>query len=160
LIQRKAIGRSWPKFENKEKAMTASSRPFHQLVWLDHQVARLYEVARDHLTELATIHAADEGRGHIHHKAGTVGPGHVGLERDYLENITTALQGAQEILIVGPADTKHQLKKHLALNVPLLAKRVVGVEPMDKCDLGDLQAYASLFFRQADRMRPSRLDPR
>lgn len=136
--------------------MTPASKPFHQLVWLDHHIARLYEVTRDKLTELAVVHAADEGRGHIHHKAGTMGAGHVGPARVFLESITAALEEAQEILIVGPADAKHQLKKHLALNAPLLAKRVVGVEPMDKCDLGDLQAFASLFFRQADRMRPLR----
>jgi len=123
---------------------------------MDHHVARLYGVTRDNLTELAVIHAGDEGRGNIHHKAGTAGAGHVGPARDFLEGVTATLQEAQEILIVGPGDAKHQLRRHLALNAPLLAKRVVGVEPMDKCDLGDLQAFASLFFRQADRMRPVR----
>jgi hypothetical protein len=83
-----------------------------------------------------------------------MGAGHEGPARNFLESVKAALQEAQEILIVGPSDAKHQLRKHLALNAPLLAKRVLGVEPMDKCDQGDLQAFASLFFRQADRMRP------
>lgn len=136
--------------------MTPSSTPFHQLVWIDHQIARLFGVMREDLSELAVIHAADEGRGHLHHKAGTMGPGHVEPPLGFLRRVTAALEGAEEILIVGPADAKHQLQRHLSVHAPLLARRVVGVEPMDKCSHGDLQAFASLFFRQADRMRPSR----
>ncbi len=134
--------------------MTNTSKPFHQMIWIDHQVARVLGVMRDGLTELAVIHAPNEGRGHIHHKAGTMGPGHVDLPQSFLREAAAALQEAQEILIVGPADAKHQLKKFIALNTPLLDKRVIGVEPMDKCGAGDLQAFASLFFRQADHMRP------
>jgi hypothetical protein len=134
--------------------MTPASKPFHQLVWIDHYIARLFGVMRDDLTELAVVHAADEGRGHVHHKAGTMGPGHLGLSHEFLREVTAALQGAEEILIVGPAHAKNQLKNHLTINAPLLAKRVVGVEPMDKCSHGDLQAFASLFFRQTDRMQP------
>jgi len=132
-----------------------SDRPFHQVVWIDHETARLYGVTRQDITELAIIRAANQGRGHIHHKAGTPGPGHVDPSPNYFAQVTAALKEAQEILIVGPANTKHALKDYIALNAPLLDKRVAGVEPMDKCGHGDLQAFASLFFRQADLMRPS-----
>jgi hypothetical protein len=155
LIQRKAVGPDSPSLGVTEKPMTPVSKPFHQMVWIDHQVARLYGATREDLVELTVIHAADEGRGHVHHKAGTMGPGHVDLRHNYLKDVATALQDARELLIVGPADAKHQLKNYLAANAPILAQRVVGVEPMDKCSAGDLQAFASLFFRQADRMRPA-----
>jgi hypothetical protein len=134
-----------------EKIMT--QKPYHQMVWIDHQVARLYGVARDNLTELTVIHAPNEDRGHIHHKAGTMGPGHVPVSHDFLRDVAIALQGAQEILIVGPADSKHALKKYIILNMPSLDKHVIGVEPMDKCCQRDLQDFASLFFHKADRMR-------
>ena len=135
--------------------MKPSSQPFHQMVWIDHHIARIYGVTRDGLAELAVIHAPDQGRGHIHHKAGTMGPGHVELPDDFLTKTADALHNAEEILIVGPADAKHELRNHLAVHAPLLAQRVVGVEPMDKCSQGDLHAFASLFFHQADRLRPS-----
>jgi len=138
----------------RRNLMTAS-QPFHQMVWIDHHIARLYGVMREDMAELTVIHAADEGRGHIHHKAGTMGPGHVGVPHEFLRDVAAALQDAKEILIVGPADAKHQLSNYLAANAPAIAQRVIGVEPMDKCSLGDLQAFASLFFRQKDRMRPS-----
>jgi len=133
--------------------MTNTSKPFHQMVWIDHETARLYGVNKDHLAELAVIRAPSQGLGHIHHKAGTPGPGHVSPSSNFLAEVTTALKDAQEVLIVGPANTKHALKDYIALHAPLLNRRVVGVEPMDKCSQGDLQAFASLFFRQADLMR-------
>lgn len=133
----------------------SNDKPFHQMVWIDHETARLYGVARQNLVELAVIRAPNQGLGHIHHKAGTPGPGHVDPSPSFLAQVATALKDAQELLIVGPANTKHALKDYIALNAPLLDKRVVGVEPMDKCSDGDLQAFASLFFRQTDRMRPS-----
>jgi len=136
--------------------MTQSAKSFHQVVWIDHRSARLYGVTHHDLSDLAVIQALDDGRGHIHHKAGTMGPGHVGLSTEFLGNVAAALKDAPEILIVGPADAKHALKEYIAQNFPLLAKRIVGVEPMDKCDRGDLQTFASLFFRQTDRMRPPR----
>ena len=128
--------------------------PFHQIVWIDREQARIYGVGHDDLSELAVIRAPDEGRGHVHHKAGSIGPGHVPVSQRYLREVAAALQAAQEILIVGPADAKQALKDHILLNAPLLLKRIVGVEPMDKCDGGELQAFASLFFHQADGMRP------
>ncbi|HWU53990.1 MAG TPA: hypothetical protein VN175_00725 [Rhizomicrobium sp.] len=135
--------------------MKRIAEPFHQLVWIDHHQAKIYGVTRHDLTELTVIQAPDQGRSHVHHRGGTMGAGHAGLAADFLQNVTEALHGAEEVLIVGPADAKHALKHYISSNVPLLDKRVIGVEPMDKCGAGELQAFANLFFRQADRMRTS-----
>jgi len=133
--------------------MQKPTTPFHQLVWIDHRSATVYEVTHHDLKELAVLHAPDQGGGHIHHKAGTMGPGHVGVPLVLLRRVTAALTGAQRILIVGPADAKFALKQYIAINTPSLDKHIVGVEPMDKCGHRELQAFATLFFRQADRMR-------
>ena len=127
--------------------------PFHQMVWIDHRSATLYEVTHHDLKELAVIHAPDQGRGHIHHRAGTMGSGHARISPEFLQRVTTALAGAQRILIVGPADAKFALKHHIGLHAPSLDEHIIGVEAMDKCGHGELQAFATLFFRQADRMR-------
>jgi len=129
--------------------------PFHQIVWIDHREAKVFGVTHHDLTELALIHAPDEGRGHVHHKAGTRGSGHVTPSQSFLGKVAAIVADAQEILIVGPSDTRHALKKYIALNLPVLDRRIIGVEPMDKCGRGELQAFASLFFRQTDRMRPT-----
>ena len=127
---------------------------FHQLVWIDHRSAKVFGVSRHSLIELAVIQAPNEGKGHIHHKAGTMGAGHNSPSARFLEQVATALRDAREILIIGPSDAKHALKDHLKRHEPILGERVIGVEAMDKCGEEQLQAYASLFFRQADSMHP------
>ena len=127
--------------------------PFHQMVWIDHRSATLYEVTHQGLRELTVLRAPDQGGGQIHHKAGTMGPGHASVSPVFLQRVTAAMAGARRILIVGPADAKFALKHYIALNAPSLDEHIVGVEPMDKCGHGELQAFATLFFRQTDRMR-------
>jgi hypothetical protein len=134
--------------------MTAN--PYHLIVWIDHQVARLYSVSRDSIVETVTIHAPDEGRGHIHHKAGTPGPGHLAVAPGFLKEVADALGPAQEILIVGPADTKTALKKYIDLQAPQLADRIRGVEPMGRAGKAEIHDFAVLFFRQDDLMGPHR----
>jgi len=133
--------------------MQQPTTPFHQMVWIDHRSATIYEVTHHDLKELAVLHAPDQGEGHIHHKAGVMGPGHASVPPAFLQKVAGALAGAQRILIVGPSDAKFALKHYIALNAPSLDKHVIGVEPMDKRGHGELQAFAALFFRQADRMR-------
>ena len=128
------------------------AKPFHLMVWIDHQLATIYGVMRHELIELAVIRAHDEGRGHVHHRAGTVSSGHAALSQAFLLRVTVALVEAREILIVGPGGAKLALKSYIALYAPILNKRIVGVEPMDKCTRGEMQAFANLFFKQADRM--------
>jgi hypothetical protein len=89
LIQRKAREFDSGRLVSTGEAMTNTSKPFHQMIWIDHQVARVFGVMRDGLTELAVIHAPNEGRGHIHHKAGTMGPGHVDLPQSFLREAAT-----------------------------------------------------------------------
>ena len=137
-----------------DNPIARTAKPFHQLVWIDHHKATIFGVTSHDLSELAVIHAHDQGRGHAHHKAGTVGSGHVALSQAFLLRVTVALADAREILIVGPGGAKLALKSYIALYAPMLNKRIIGVEPMDKCALGELQAFASLIFRQTDRMRP------
>lgn len=127
---------------------------FHQMVWIDHRSATTFEVTHHDLKELGTIHAPDKGRGHIHHRAGTMGPGHTSVSPEFLQKVAAALAGAQRILIVGPADAKFALKHYLSLHAPSLGERIIGIEAMDKGGHGELQAFAAQFFRQADRRRP------
>ena len=127
--------------------------PFHLIVWIDHTIARLYAVKHDRVEEIAAVHAPDSGLGHVHHKAGTPGSGHNHPSLAFLQQVTTALGQAREILIVGPSDAKSALDKHLKTHAPPLGARIIGVEPMGQAKQAELHAFASLFFRQADRMR-------
>jgi len=132
-----------------------SSNSPHMVVWVDHQVAKLYGLTR-HSVDKIEIHAPDAGRGHIHHHAGTPGPGHHAADKTFLENISAAMGEAQEVLIVGPAEAKHALKSFLEERHPGVAARVMGVEAMDHAGDAEIISAARLFFAKADRMAPAR----
>lgn len=125
--------------------------PFHVVVWLDHVEARLYSFSRSALVQQDAVFAPG-GLGHVHHKAGSPGPGHVDVSTPYLQQIADRLSPEQEILIVGPGDAKFALKRHLQEKAPKLAARIVAVEPVERIDGGELHQFATRIFRRADLM--------
>lgn len=127
--------------------------PFHCLVWIDHTIARIYGVQRDGLREIAVIHAPDQDHGHIHHRAGTRGSGHEPPAAEFLEKTASAIKDGAEILIAGPAEAKHALKRHIALHAPRLASHIIGVETLADCGTRELHDFAAAFFHRADRMQ-------
>lgn len=129
--------------------------PFHCLVWIDHSIARVFAVTRSEMTELATLHAPDEGRGHIHHHAGTPGAGHEPMSEEFLKKVAAALHDPAEILIAGPAQAKQLLKAYLAKKAPALNQRIVAIATLDEARDGELRDFARRFFRRSDRMRGS-----
>lgn len=139
---------------NTKIAGAQAGTPLHLVVWLDHQVARLYALTHDAFQE-TLVHNSDTGQGHIHHHAGSVGAGHVALNRAFLEKISDAIGAAQEILLLGPSGAKTALKTFLDSHKPHQAGNVVAVEPMDHASDGEIVAFARRFFTQADRMMPA-----
>lgn len=127
---------------------------FHCAVWLDHRSARLYDVTHAQASETALIHAPDRGTGHIHHKAGTPGPGHEAASTTFLHQIGEALRGSQAILILGPAEAKTALKAYLQVHFPAVAAKVVAVEPMAHASAAEIHAMAERIFRRTDRITP------
>ena len=64
----------------------------------------------------------------------------------YYHEVVEALADAQEILVVGPAQAKLQLIKHMQAHDPATAARVVGVETVDHPSDGQVVAYARKYF--------------
>ena len=85
-----------------------------------------------------------------------MGSGHIAVAPAFLKAVAEALESAQEILIVGPADAKTALKKYIDLQMPLLAGRIRGVEPMERASNEEIHAFATLYFRQRDLMTPAK----
>ena len=66
-----------------------------------------------------------------HAKSGVVGSGKAAEGKQYFHAIGEALKGAQEILVVGPAQAKLQLIKPLHSHAPQVDDKVVGVQSID-----------------------------
>jgi hypothetical protein len=80
--------------------------------------------------DVAIVHPANPHR-HLHHHAGYAGRRPSRRRTSAYYHQIAALAGAQEILVVGPAQAKLQLIKHLHAHDPAVAARVIGVETVD-----------------------------
>ncbi len=93
-----------------------------------------------------------DGPEHIHHKAGSIGSGHLHDAPAYFAAIAQTLNDYREILVVGPAETRTEFQTYLAGHSPAIAKRVLGIEPMAQASEGEIIDHARRFFIRADRM--------
>jgi len=123
---------------------------FHAAVWLDHSEAHVMHISPDDV-ETSVVHPAHPHQ-HLHVRSGTTGAGRKTEDQAYYHKVTEALQGAQEILIVGPAQAKLQLVKHIHAHDHGLVDKIVGVETVDHPSDGQLLAYARKYFRAKDQM--------
>ena len=88
----------------------------------------------------------------MHSKNGTLGSGRQAEDPHYYHAIVEALKGATEILVVGPAQAKLQLIKHIHTHDKALSDKVVGVETVDHPTDGQVVAYARKYFAAKDQM--------
>lgn len=136
-------------FENKESILSH----YHAVAWIDHSQALVMHISPDDV-EKSIVHP---GRPHqqLHARAGHLGSGRAPEDTDYYHRVAEALTGAEEILIVGPAQAKLQLMKHLLAHHTALVDKVIGLETVDHPSDGQLVAYARKYFKAKDQMLQS-----
>jgi hypothetical protein len=123
---------------------------FHAVVWLDHHQAHVMHITPEDV-EKSVIHP-DKPHAHLHSKRGAVGSGKQPEDQAYYHAIVEALQGAQEILVVGPAQAKLQLIKHIHSHDHGMSDKIVGVETVNHPSDAQLVAHARSYFVAKDRM--------
>ena len=126
---------------------------YHAVVWLDHSEAHVMHVSPDDV-EKSIVRPARPHQ-HLHRHADplfSAGGGRAPEDQAYYHKVVEALAGAQEILVVGPAQAKLALIKHIHAHDPAITAKVVGVETVDHPTDGQLVAYARKYFRAKDQM--------
>ena len=121
---------------------------FHAIVWIDHSEAHVMHISPDDV-EKSVIHPNNVHR-KLHSHAST-GSGRAPEDQKYYHHVVEALAGAEEILVVGPAQAKLQLIKHIQGHDPALMAKIVGVESVDHPSDAQLVAYARTYFGAKDR---------
>lgn len=127
---------------------------FHAVVWMDHAEAHVLQFTPDE-AEKTVVHAQG-GHRKIHHRSGTLGAGKAPEDVAYFIDVIASLEGAQQILLTGPANEKNEFKKHLDAHAKPLAARIVAVENSDHPTDGELLKHARKYFIAADRMHVTR----
>ena len=114
------------------------------VLWIDHHEARIFGVEAKAF-DASTFHAP--GRHvHRHPKGGTAEHHHPADERAFFQEVAGALEGAEEILLVGPSTAKVQFFRYLHTHAPKLEPKVVSIETVDHPTDGQLVAYAKKHF--------------
>ncbi len=125
----------------------------HAIVWMDTKEAHVFRFNADDV-ERQDIKAHNPFR-KVHHKAGVIGAGHSALDLSYLDHIVDAVRGTTEWLLVGPAQAKLELVRHIEKHLPHVKETLVGVEAMDHPTDGELLDHARRAFKAIDRLRPN-----
>jgi len=101
----------------------------HGAVCMDHAEARIFGFSKDDYAG-KTIHATGQ-TGNLHHKAGSVGPGHQDVAAGYFAAVIAELEAFDEILVMGHGTAKAEFVRHVKDHRPQLASRILGVETVD-----------------------------
>jgi stalled ribosome rescue protein Dom34 len=123
----------------------------HAVVWIDARQAHVFKFVREDVEE-QRIKAELPFR-KIHHRAGSIGAGHVRDDEHYFHSIVEAMADAEEWLVVGPGEAKKDLVKHIEKHDPRLKAKLVGIEAADHPTDGELLKHARAVFNAVDKLR-------
>jgi stalled ribosome rescue protein Dom34 len=118
---------------------------FHAVIWIDHLEARIFHLGLSGLDEVV-LHPHLPTR-HIHHKANSIGSGHVHESPEFLKQVLDTVSDAGEILILGPSGTKVELAKYIREHNSQVGGRIVAVEAADHPSDPQIIAHAKLHFK-------------
>lgn len=119
----------------------------HAIVWIDHLEAHIIGI--NPLDVETSVVKPAQAPHHLRK-----GSGHAPENQHYYHEVVDALRGIKEILIVGPADAKLNLIKHIHSHDHDLVANIVGVETVDHPSDAQLLAYARKYFKAEDQILP------
>lgn len=123
----------------------------HAMVWLDHTEARVFHFHPDSVDE-ETIRTPKK-HVHRHPKGGLDRKEHPSDMQHFFSDVVHALEGAEQVLVVGPGSAKLELVRYAHKHAHALEPKIIGVETVDHPTDGQLIAYAKKYFLASDRMR-------
>jgi hypothetical protein len=107
---------------NSSPQAQASQSHNRAVVWIDRLTAKIFSMGITGVTS-SVVHA-HLASSHLHHKANTIGSGHVPEDPAFLSQVVEALESCHELLILGPGLEKMALLHHLQAVRPGMALRL------------------------------------
>ena len=119
----------------------------HAAVWIDHNEARIFHVEAETFDE-STLHAPH----HVarHPKSQTSDKYHPEEERRFFQDVVHALEGSNQILVVGPSTAKLHFLQYVHKHDQALEPRIVGIETVDHPTDRQIAAYVRHYFLNTD----------
>jgi stalled ribosome rescue protein Dom34 len=124
---------------------------YHAVVWIDHQRATAWHFSPT-AQEETTVRAKDQHQ-RVHSRKSAHGGHRAQADHHFFDDVAKALEGAHEILLIGPAQTKQEFAVYLREKYPALGKAIVAVESADHPTDAQVLDYARRHFPTLDRMQ-------
>jgi len=124
----------------------------HAVVWIDNTEARIVMVD-PRATAMRVEHSQNATR-HLRSKAGSREGYRATADHVFFQRVANDLAAAKSFMIVGPANAKTELVKHIHRFDPHLFSRLSAVESADQMTDSQLEAFARDYFIGADRLIP------
>jgi len=118
--------------------------PNHVAVWIDQREAQVFCITTDNFDE-ETVRVPQ----HMHRKHPKLSQGakeHPDDAKHFFHELSRSLDGAEKILLVGPATAKLDFVRYVHENEHAIEPHIVGVETVDHPTNGQLVAYAKKYF--------------
>jgi len=117
----------------------------HAVIWIDHLVAKVFFVGLGGVDEVL-LHSKLPTE-HLHHKANSIGSGHVEDDQEFLRRVADTVRPSEEILVLGPGLEKTALVSYLHEHWPAVSKHVVRVESCDHPTDPEIVTRAKRYFK-------------
>ena len=114
-------------------------------IWIDHDEARVFHVDGETFDE-STVQAPNH---HVHRhpkSQETKARNHPHDEQVFFAEVIKALEGAEEVLLMGPSVTKLHFLKHAQAHAPTVASHIVGLETADHPTDRQIVAHVRHYF--------------
>jgi stalled ribosome rescue protein Dom34 len=123
---------------------------YHAVVWIDHQKATAWHFTPTEQSN-SVVHAREQHQ-RVHSRKSAHGGHKSPADHGFFDEVAHALEGAHEILVMGPAQTKQEFAAYLKEKHPQLGRAIVGVESADHPTDAEVLGYARRHFTAIDRM--------
>jgi stalled ribosome rescue protein Dom34 len=124
----------------------------HAVVWIDNTEARIVMV--DPRATVRLVEHSQNASSHLRSKAGSREGFRAIADHVFLQRVANDLAAAKSFMIMGPANAKTDLVKHIHRFDPHLFSRLSAVESAERMTDPELEAFARDYFASADRIIP------
>jgi stalled ribosome rescue protein Dom34 len=122
----------------------------HAVVWIDSSEARIVTVEPSAMAEI--VEHSQNAKRHLRSKAGNREGYRATADHVFFQRVANDLASAKSFMIVGPANAKTELVKHIHRFDPHLLARLSAVESADQMTDAQLAALARDYFARVDRV--------
>jgi len=122
----------------------------HAVVWIDNTEARVVMV--DPRATVRLVEHSQNAKRNLHSRAGSREGYRAIADHVFLQRVANDLATAKSFMIMGPANAKTDLVKHIHRFDPHLFSRLSAVESAEQMTDPELEAFARDYFAKADRI--------